>query len=71
MAVGGEEAIGGEGMKVRVEGQIIAKSVDGGDGSDAAIGEIIPIKGLSLFTSPFLLLFNRAFEKMNTFSLHL
>lgn len=40
MAVGGEEAVGGEDMEVRVEDQIIAESVDGGDGSEFALGEI-------------------------------
>jgi len=40
MAVGGEEAVGGEDVEVRVEDQIIAESVDGGDGSDATVGEI-------------------------------
>jgi hypothetical protein len=39
-AVGCEEAVGGEDMEVRVEDQIIAKSVDGGDGSEFAVGEI-------------------------------
>ena len=40
MAVGGEEAVGGEDVEVRVEDQVIAKSVDGADGSDAAVREV-------------------------------
>jgi hypothetical protein len=40
MPVGGEEAVGGEDMEVRVEDQVIAKSVDGGDGTEFALGEI-------------------------------
>jgi hypothetical protein len=40
MAVGGEEAVGGEDVEVRVEDQVIAEGVDGGDGSEFAIGEI-------------------------------
>jgi hypothetical protein len=40
MAVGGEEAVGGEDVEVRVEDQIVAEGVDGGDGSEFAIGEI-------------------------------
>ena len=37
---GGEEADGSEDMEMRVEDQIIAESVDGGDGSKFAIGKI-------------------------------
>ena len=40
MAVGGEEAVGGEDVEVRVEDQVIAEGVDGGDGSEFAVGEI-------------------------------
>ncbi len=40
MAVGGEEAVGSEDMEVRVEDQVIAEGVDGGDGSEFAVGEI-------------------------------
>jgi hypothetical protein len=40
MAVGGEEAVGSEDMEMRVEDQIIAEGVDGGDGSDAAVGKV-------------------------------
>jgi len=39
MAVGGEEAVGGEDVEVRVEDQIVAEGVDGGDGSEFAVGE--------------------------------
>lgn len=38
--VGGEEAIGSEEVKVRVEDEVVAKGVEGGDGSDAALREI-------------------------------
>jgi hypothetical protein len=38
-AIRGEESVGGEDVEVGVEDQIIAKSVDGGDGSDATVGE--------------------------------
>ncbi len=40
MAVGGEEAVGGEDVEVRVEDQVIAEGVDGGDGSEFAVREI-------------------------------
>ena len=40
MAVGGEEAVGSEDVEVRVEDQVIAEGVDGGDGSDAAAGKV-------------------------------
>jgi hypothetical protein len=36
----GEEAVGGEDVEVGVEDEIIAEGVDGGDGSEFAIGEI-------------------------------
>jgi hypothetical protein len=39
-AVWGEESVGGEDMEVGVEDQIIAESVDGGDGTDAAVGKV-------------------------------
>ena len=39
MAVGGEEAVGSEDVEVRVEDQIVAEGVDGGDGSEFAVGE--------------------------------
>ncbi len=39
-AVGGEESVGGEDVEVGVEDQIIAEGVDGGDGSEFAIGEV-------------------------------
>jgi hypothetical protein len=39
-AVGGEEAVGGEDVEVGVEDQVIAEGVDGGDCTDAAIGEV-------------------------------
>jgi hypothetical protein len=40
MAVGGEKAVGSEDVEVRVEDQVIAEGVDGGDGSDATVREI-------------------------------
>ena len=39
-AVGGEEAVGGEDVEVGVEDEVVAKSVDGGDGSEFAVGEV-------------------------------
>jgi hypothetical protein len=36
----GEKAVGGEDVEVRVEDQIVAEGVDGGDGSEFAIGEV-------------------------------
>lgn len=39
-AVGCEEAVGGEDVEMRVEDQVIAEGVDGGDGSEFAVGEI-------------------------------
>ncbi len=39
-AVGSEESVGGEDMEVRVKDQIIAESVDGGDGTEFALGEL-------------------------------
>ena len=39
-AVGGEEAVSGEDVEVGVEDEVVAKGVDGGDGSEFAIGEI-------------------------------
>jgi hypothetical protein len=38
--VRGEESVGGEDVEVGVEDEVVAKSVDGGDGSEFAIGEI-------------------------------
>ena len=40
MAVGGEEAVGSEDVEVRVEDQVIAEGVNGGDGSEFALGEV-------------------------------
>ena len=40
MAVGGEEAVGGEDVEMRVEDQVVAEGVDGGDGTEFAVGEI-------------------------------
>ena len=39
-AVRGEEAVGGEDVEVGVEDEVVAEGVDGGDGSEFAIGEI-------------------------------
>ena len=39
-AVGGEEAVGGEDVEVGVEDQVVAEGVDGGDGSECAVGEV-------------------------------
>ena len=39
-AVGGKEAVGGEDVEVRVEDQIVAKGVDGGDGTEFPVGEV-------------------------------
>jgi hypothetical protein len=39
-AVGGEEAVGGEDVEVGVEDEVIAEGVDGGDGTEFAIGEV-------------------------------
>ena len=39
-AVGGEEPVGGEEVEVGVENEIVSEGVDGGDGSDAALGEV-------------------------------
>ena len=39
-AVGGEESGGGEDVEVGVEDEVIAEGVDGGDGSEFAIGEV-------------------------------
>jgi hypothetical protein len=39
-AVGSEESVGGEDMEVRVKDQIIAESVDGGDGTEFAVGQL-------------------------------
>ncbi len=39
-AVRGEEAVGGEDVEVGVEDQIVAEGVDGGDGSEFAVGEV-------------------------------
>jgi len=39
-AVGGEESVGGEDVEVGVENEVVAESVDGGDGSEFAVGEI-------------------------------
>ena len=39
-AVGGEESVGGEDVEVGVEDEVVAEGVDGGDGSEFAVGEI-------------------------------
>ena len=39
-AVGGEKSVGGEDVEVGVEDEVVAESVDGGDGSEFAIREI-------------------------------
>ena len=39
-AVGSEEAVGGEDVEVRVKDEVVAEGVDGGDGSEFAIGEV-------------------------------
>lgn len=39
-AIGGEESIGGQDMDMRMEDQVIAEGVDGGDGSNATVGKI-------------------------------
>jgi hypothetical protein len=39
-AIRGEEAVGGQDVKMRVEDEVVAKGVEGGDGSDAALGEV-------------------------------
>ena len=38
--VGGEEAVGSQDVEMRVEDEVVAKGVEGGDGSDAALGEV-------------------------------
>ena len=38
--IGGEESIGGQDMDMRMEDQVIAEGVDGGDGSNATVGKI-------------------------------
>jgi len=38
--VGGEESVGSEKVEVRVEDEVVAEGVEGGDGSDAALGEV-------------------------------
>jgi hypothetical protein len=40
VAIGGEESVGSEEVEVRVEDEVVAKGVEGGDGADAALGEI-------------------------------
>jgi hypothetical protein len=39
-AIGGKEAVGREDMDMRMEDQVIAEGVDGGDGSNATVGKI-------------------------------
>jgi hypothetical protein len=39
-AIRGEEAVGSEDVEVRVEDQVVAEGVDGGDGSEFAIGKV-------------------------------
>lgn len=39
-AVGGEEAVGREDVEVRVKDEVVAKGMDGGNGTDASVGEV-------------------------------
>ena len=39
-AIGGKEAVGREDVEMRMEDQVIAEGVDGGDGTDASVGEV-------------------------------
>ena len=39
-AVRGEEAVGGEDVEVGVEDEVVAEGVDGGNGTEFAIGEV-------------------------------
>ena len=39
-AIRGEETVGSEEMEVGVEDEVVAEGVEGGDGSDAALGEV-------------------------------
>jgi len=39
-AVRGEESVGGEGVEVGAEDEVVAEGVDGGDGSELAVGSI-------------------------------
>jgi hypothetical protein len=39
-AIGGEESVGSEEVEVGVENEVVSEGVDGGDGSDTAIGEV-------------------------------
>lgn len=39
-AVGGEESVGGEEVEVRVEDEVVAEGVDGGDGTEFSMGEV-------------------------------
>ncbi|MDA7522009.1 hypothetical protein N8518_02675, partial [Akkermansiaceae bacterium] len=41
-AIGCEESVGSEKVEVRVEDEVVAEGVEGGDGSDAALGEVEP-----------------------------
>ena len=38
-AIGGEESVGGQDVEVRVEDEVVAEGVDGGDGTDAPVRE--------------------------------
>ena len=39
-AIGREESVGGEEVEVGVENEVVTEGVDGGDGSDTALGEV-------------------------------
>jgi hypothetical protein len=39
-AIRGEESVGGKDVEVRVENEVVAESVDGGDAPEFAVGEI-------------------------------
>jgi hypothetical protein len=39
-AIGREESVGGEEVEVGVENEVVSEGVDGGDGSDTALGEV-------------------------------
>ena len=39
-AIRGEESVGGEDVEVRVEDEVVAEGVDGGDGAEFAVGQL-------------------------------
>jgi hypothetical protein len=39
-AVGSEESVGGEDVEVRMEDEVVAEGVDGGDGSELPVGQL-------------------------------